>query len=185
MPTPKLTGGLIYHAFDTKTGRAYVGQTWMTLEQRMKEHLRGKRRGYFANALRARPNDFVWTIIAKVSTQQDLDAAEDSFILEFRTLKPDGFNIRRGGSCGRHSEETKQKISQTLAGTKASEAHRRAISTGLKGHVSWWKGKKLSLEHSGKISKSRMGYSHPQSLESRKKIAESMRRFRATNRRNP
>lgn len=155
MPKETQSNGLVYHVFDTKTGRAYIGQTWMSLEDRKKNHLKNGRRGYFVNALRARPSDFVWTVLAEVTTQRDLDVAEDHFIVEFDTLKPNGYNLKRGGVAGRHTEETRSKLSAIQRGKKASPEHRRAISEGLQGHTSWWKGKKLSPEHRAKISASR------------------------------
>lgn len=110
---------VIYHAFDTSNGKAYVGQTW-EWPYRKKQHLKGN--SYFDRALRKRPQTFVWTIlVSDLENQQELDRAEDAFILEFKTIHPLGYNIRRGGSRGKMHEDSKEKCRKANIGRHAGD----------------------------------------------------------------
>lgn len=60
----------------------------------------------------------------------------------FKTLSPFGYNLKEGGRGGRHSGETREKMSQSrkgeknhMFGKKASEETREKLSAGHKGNV--------------------------------------------------
>jgi hypothetical protein len=74
---------------------------------------------------------------------------EIQYIEKYKSLVPNGYNLRRGGNSGRHHAETKQKISDTLKmryqnglvpprnqlGIPHSEITKKKISESLKGRI--------------------------------------------------
>ena len=44
----------------------------------------------------------------------DLDKYECYYMNKYNSIVPNGYNLRQGGNSGRHNEETKKKISETL-----------------------------------------------------------------------
>lgn len=56
-----------------------------------------------------------------------------------------------------HTEETKQYFRTLFTGQKLSDEHRQKISQGLKGKVTWNKGKPASDEHKKNVSNSLIG----------------------------
>lgn len=58
---------------------------------------------------------FQYKVLVQVSCQTVADYMEDYYIELYNSRDPEiGYNIKTGGSVGRHSEETKAKISATL-----------------------------------------------------------------------
>jgi ribosomal protein L39E len=53
---------------------------------------------------------------------------EEKFILEYGTLKPNGLNLKPGGSSSPHIQETKEKISSALKGCEVSVERRTKLS---------------------------------------------------------
>ncbi len=104
--------GFIYHAFDTSNGKAYVGQVGAfgkILEDRKDEHLRSKANRPFSNALRARPEAFVWTVLtSELMSQQELDEAEVYWGMFFNTLVSGGYNLKLGQGHTVWSEEERE-----------------------------------------------------------------------------
>lgn len=94
----------IYRATDTRNGRAYIGQTRLTLAERKGQHTAQARlgsRSAFHKALRKAPEAFVWEVIDRAATQADLDRLESAHILGHRSLLTDhGYNQRTGGRDG-------------------------------------------------------------------------------------
>lgn len=89
--------------------------------------------------------------------QSVLDLKEDSWIRHLNSID-NGYNIRNGGSRGRHTDETKRllshrnisaesrkRMSESATGKIISDETRRKISTTLQG-------RKFSAEHRRKIS---------------------------------
>jgi group I intron endonuclease len=97
-------------------------------------------------------------------TQAELDAKESDFILQLDTMSPNGYNLKKGGSGGKlsdesrlkmsnshkgkaHSIETKVKIAISAQGNNnslgraLSEKTRILIGCGNLGEKSYWHGK--------------------------------------------
>ena len=126
--------GLIYHAFDTSNGKAYVGQSWGALEKRKVEHLKNKSTtSLLANALRKRPNDFVWTVLTTAGTQEELNQAEIYFGELFNCLVPDGYCLKLGMGRGRVSEETRGRMRAVQQ--KRTLETRAKLSVSLQGNT--------------------------------------------------
>lgn len=85
------------------------------------------------------------TYMKKSTRNKKLDELETEMIKKYNTVE-NGFNTSYGrGMKGlHHTEESRQKISQALSGVKKTDAHRRAISKGMK--KSWRIRKKKAQE---------------------------------------
>jgi hypothetical protein len=70
---------------------------------------------------------FTITILLEIN-DKFLDHYEEMFIQMYKTYVPYGHNIKLGGSSGKHNEETKKKISQTLKGKDVSVERRLKLS---------------------------------------------------------
>jgi len=138
--------GIIYKATLKLDGRIYIGQTTKQLKKRISEHKNASKKpkfDHFHNAIKKYGFDnFEWEIIEECYSKEELNLEEDKFINLFGTRKPEkGFNLKSGGNFGKHSEETKQIISEGKKGHK----------NGMYGKTSWNKGKKLSEQHKNNI----------------------------------
>lgn len=109
--------GYIYKIVNNINGMTYVGQTTTSLEKRWKEHLSlSSNCRYLKSALNKYGIDnFIFTLIC-ICFDSDLNRFEVKYIESLNTIVPNGYNIRNGGKNGKHSEETKIKISNTLRG---------------------------------------------------------------------
>lgn len=145
----------VYCHVNKVNGKRYIGQT----HHQDNPNLRWKNgkgyagRNHFWHAIQKYGWDnFEHYIIQDNLTKEEADELEDLNIIAFNTTDVNyGYNIRNGGSHGRLSEETKQKISDNLKGKYCGENHpffgkqhtvesRKKMSKALKG-------KKLSAEH--------------------------------------
>lgn len=142
--TGKLTVYLLYNLINFKT---YFGQTWMRLEDRMgKNGINYNNSPYLYNAIQKYgPENFVYFKMQICGDQETGDNFEKNYIKQYNTQNPNiGYNIKEGGSAGKHSPETIEKMRQS------------AIET------SYWRGKNLPQETKDKISatKLEMEYHH-------------------------
>jgi len=108
---------IVYLATNKITGKQYVGQTKMMLEKRIKAHRTHARQkshhGLFHEALREYGDgNFDWQILHICSSKGDLDRKEESSINEFNTMTPNGYNTKDGALGGKHSPESKKKMSE-------------------------------------------------------------------------
>ncbi len=146
--------GSVYIIRNEIDGKQYVGQTWNTLEERWKGHCDlGPKNNCrkLKNAIKKyRFESFRTMLLCECSSQKELNDWEDFFILFFDTLGSNGYNLRRGGSHGRLSDESKMKMSEAHRGRPLFEEHRKAIAVGSIG-------KKLSMECREKIRLANLG----------------------------
>lgn len=107
----------IYLVENLETGKQYVGQTTRELHERWREHCGNSGTSVspkLKNSIKKHGKDCfcVESIWRGECTQAELDALEIDFIEKLNTLHPNGYNLTKGGSGGRHSAETKQILSQ-------------------------------------------------------------------------
>ena len=118
----------IYKITNTVTGKAYIGFTSRTLEQRSREHFNSARAGvknYFYNSIRKHGADkFKGEILfSSPDSEYCLNEMEKKYIAEHGTFGPGGYNMTSGGegTLGLvHTEETKSKMSKSKIGVPKS-----------------------------------------------------------------
>ena len=155
----KNESGVIYRATCIPTGKSYIGQT-IDFKRRKSQHERGNSsaHSHFFRAMRKYgKGSFQWDIICDTEDAEMLDALEICYIHVIGTVSPSGYNLQDGGECGRHSEETRKKISEAIKGKKRSVETRKKMSDN---NVRYWKGKSTPIR----------GKHH--TLEARKKMSE-------------
>lgn len=146
------TKGVIYRARLIKDGRVYIGQTYHYNKRILAHNKANSYCVYFARAIKKYgPKAFEWSILCELNTQDELDAAEDFFIINYYNSinSRKGFNLKGGGSPhGRMSAISRKKISKALTGIKRSKETREKMS---KSKIGVLNGRTLSAEHKQKI----------------------------------
>ena len=117
------------------------------------------------NALRKYPKESFSIEIITVCFLDIIDALEIYYIDFNKCLEPNGYNIRKGGSNGRHSELSRKRMSLSKMGEKnhnygkpRSKKAKAAISKSKRGEKHHFYGKSLSINHKKALSKSRKKY---------------------------
>lgn len=135
-------------------GKCYIGQSF-DLDRRLSNYanrvVKGQRHLYYAVKKYGWDN-FKVEILWRTKHPERyrnlnvlLDTLEIAWIKKFDSVAS-GYNLEHGGSNGRPSEETKQKISAARRGKALSEETKQKISAANRG-------KTLSEEHRRKLSK--------------------------------
>lgn len=140
----------IYMLTNTVNNKIYIGQTWRSFKKRM-----GRNGGSYEgctilyNAIKKYGVDkFEYKTLYQCDNQKEADALEEYYIKRYNSKNRNiGYNLRDGGSTGKHSEETKEKISKTLKVKIWSEeaiANRKKALYARKGekripHTNEWK----------------------------------------------
>jgi group I intron endonuclease len=110
--------GIVYCIENLENGKKYIGQTTRDLTERFREHcgnsgtsvspkLKNSIKKYGKDCFSV---DVLWE--AGECNQDELDSKEIELIEELNTLHPNGYNLTKGGSGGRHSDETKKLLSK-------------------------------------------------------------------------
>ena len=107
--------GYIYKITNKVDGKIYVGQTIQVLEDRWRQHKKiGSNCRYLKRAFNKYGIDnFEFNIIC-ICFDEDLDKYEIQYMEKYNSMVPNGYNLRKGGNSGKHHEETKRKISESL-----------------------------------------------------------------------
>lgn len=111
---------IIYKIQNKIDGKIYIGRTKRGLKRRLKEHI-NKRSScrYLKNAINKYGFDsFDFDIIGCANNEDDLCKLEKEFILQYKCISPNGYNLVLDTDQGRifHSE-TLQKMSNNVQGT--------------------------------------------------------------------
>ncbi len=127
----------IYSITNMINGKIYIGQSW-NIEDRFRDYKTYRSNSHLRAAFKKYGIDnFHFGIVEMCSeaiSQEELDEREDLYIvLGNRTNNAVGYNMRRGGSHGRHNEESKKLISKNQIGKKLSVKHKQAIGEGCRG----------------------------------------------------
>jgi len=150
------------------SGKSYVGQSTDIKDRHFNyRRLECKSQPKLFNAITKYGWDKVKVeMLLWASDKHNLDTAETFYIKHFDCIS-NGYNCKEGGSNGKHSEETKKKMSEANTGKKQTTETKdkirktlsgrpRSIETRLKISLSK-KGKPFSNEHRDNISKAQVG----------------------------
>jgi group I intron endonuclease len=108
--------GYIYSITHRESGKVYVGQTVQNVAYRWTQHCR---QGFCVLLYRAiqkhGPKAFDVVTLDTAPDKETLDAKEVFWITKLQsTDRQKGYNLMTGGSFGKHSEESRQKMSQKV-----------------------------------------------------------------------
>lgn len=162
--------GAIYRVTHLSSGRVYIGQTTESVSKRWRNH---QRQGYCVLLHRAikkyGAEDFAVETVATADSAEQLNAFEIFWIgVHQSTNRDHGFNLREGGGSGKHSEESRQKMSEKVRLAYAKPETRERLSAALKG-------KKHSPERAAKVSAALTG--KKASEETRRKLSEAKKKL--------
>lgn len=128
--------GFIYLAVNRVNGKAYVGQTKRSWQQRIMEHfydigrIDGPSTLLGAAILADGVSSFDFAVLERCA-EGTLTEREKHWIAIFGCVGPNGYNIGAGGAGwlgGHHTAEAKGKISSRFLGKAKSEEHRKKLS---------------------------------------------------------
>lgn len=170
--------GLIYKATDLLNNKIYIGQTTLSLRDRVNRHFKHARNGSsfnFSCVIRSYDlkDVFVWEIIDLCKSKDELNEKEVYWISKLDSMNPEiGYNKYRGGSFSNNnniwnnlSEERKNRIRDRMReastgvnnpfyGRSHTEETRRILSERKKGRVMPEDVKrKISIANKGKNRK--------------------------------
>lgn len=180
---------IIYKLINKINGKMYIGQTWYELSIRSNAGNGYKGCTLLWNAIKKYGwQNFRYEFITFCGTQEISNYLENFFIEKYKSNnRKYGYNLRNGGSHGKHSEETKEKMSLAKKGKPSpkkgklgkipSLETRQKLAIALKGNknslgkkTTETTKKKLSIAMKGK--KNRLGVKS--SEETKQKISKSL-----------
>jgi group I intron endonuclease len=108
----------VYKITNNLDGKAYIGQTVNSLNERFRTHCAAYSKGKCPklwNAIQKHGKDnfkmeLLWSVPG--CSTDELDAKEVEMIRHHNTLDPTGYNIMEGGHASRHHPESRKKISE-------------------------------------------------------------------------
>lgn len=175
---------LIYKITNILNGKVYIGQTWNPLHVRFRRH--SNKASHFSritNSIKKHGKEnFTIEAICITNTQPIANYWESFFINRYKSMdRAVGYNGKEGGSNGKHSEETKLKLSLINKGKVLTEECKRKLSEAKKGlKLSEATRLKIKEANTGKVrsEQSRQNYTNARtgthlSDETKKKISDS------------
>lgn len=158
----------VYVHVNRENGKRYVGITSQKPQDRWLNGRGYQSNNYFNNAIQKYGWDAFDHIIVKSNlSKSEAEQMEIELIAKYDSSNREfGYNIQLGGSAaGKHSEETKRKISQSHIGIGHSDETKKKLS-------SMFKGRKIPSDWRAKITASQTGLKR--SPETGKRISEKV-----------
>ncbi len=184
----------IYKIWINNSSYMYIGQS-IGLGQRNRSHIWDLKRGLHNNSkLQNAYNKYGGAYhfeVVELCSEEHLNEREVYYIKKHNSLSPGGYNLREGGDGGRHTEETKDKISAAKKGKKHTEETKDKMSAAKKGNKNAL-GSKRSEETKDRMSaamkgrkgnKSFLGRKHTEEAKANMSAAQKRRRKRESQRR--
>lgn len=168
---------IIYLVTNIINNKQYVGQTIQTIEKRWRCH-QTKGHALFCAIKKYGVHNFTIEQLDIANNIEELNIKEQEWIRKLNSVAPNGYNLRLGGdSGGRHSNETKEKISKAGMGRVVSEKTKLLKREQMSGEKNPMFGKtpNLGKHHSEetKLKISTSGKGKKRSEETCKRIGES------------
>lgn len=107
----------IYLLTNVANGKIYIGQTWEhPVEKRMGNGNQYSNSPYLYAAIKKYGiENFRYAVLAECDSQEQADQSEIENIIAYNSRDPKiGYNLKEGGSAGKHAEETKLKIAESM-----------------------------------------------------------------------
>lgn len=131
----------VVYKVDFPNGKSYIGITTYNLNYRKREHFYKVRRGssnYFHNALKKYWKHNKWYVIDSTDCKEKLKNLEKSYIKEFDTMYPKGYNLTSGGDGFPdliYTEEYRKKLSDAHTGYVMPQSQKDNIGKGNKNKI--------------------------------------------------
>lgn len=170
---------LIYSITNNINGKAYIGQTVKSLEERWYNHrksARGRSRLPIHCAIRKYgEQNFNITIVSDACSREQLDAMETYFIARYNTITPNGYNRTIGGAGfnGNHTESSRARMRESHLGKVLPPEQREKIR---KAAIVLWQDFEFRKKNKGKLG-------HKASSESRSRLSASIKKHWETRKR--
>lgn len=168
--------GWIYQIKNIVNDKVYIGQTSQhNVAARWMNHIKSINSGMDSYLIRAFKchglENFAFSVIAEVPDDH-LDEAEIDAISNNKSLSPNGYNIREGGSRGKHSQESIEKIRESHIGKTHTDETKEKLR-----HLNL--GKKHTQESKDKTRQAMSG--KPKPLEAIEKSAKARTGLKRSN----
>lgn len=147
---------VVYKLTNKTNGKAYIGQTRVSLETRLRQHMRSN--SYCLALARALKKhglaSFQVEVLRECLSLEELNEYEALLMKKHKTLAPNGYNLMIPGSVRILSEETRKKLSNAGKGRVFDEPTRRKISISNSG-------RQVSVQSRLKMSIAKLGSASP------------------------
>jgi group I intron endonuclease len=172
--------GYIYRIINKITNQNYIGQTTQDLYKRWRQHKQKKSNcRYLKSAFNKYGiENFDFKLIC-IGFDDNLNDLEIYYIKKYNCIVPNGYNLLSGGNNGgKHNEETKKKISETLKKRPKSIYHKPQLgkphTEEVKNKISnALKGRKIRIETKEKRLSTILKYDKNKRDEINNKISNS------------
>ena len=165
--------GLIYVATHKQSGRQYVGQTILKLEQRKYCHIYAAKKkasiDFHKALLELGADSFEWSVLEAEVPRKQLTEKEESWIQKLNTINT-GFNRDRRGNRQAWPKERIKRRSDTVKGSIRSPEARKNMSEAAKKRG-------MSEEHKKRMTEGRRNSSYVATEEHKRKLSESTTRI--------
>jgi len=124
---------MIYKVTNKINGKIYIGQTVTSLKYRWKLHKTASRNNRSNSALHSSISkhghiNFIIEPICSCFSEEELNLKEIYFIDTLNSLVPNGYNLKSGGANGKHTIESKEKMSVIQKQLFAQPEHKAKIT---------------------------------------------------------
>lgn len=153
------------------SGRSYIGQTIQPIEERFGQHQRPNSECVLiSHAIQK----YGWENMTKEWYEvpdEYLNEHEELMVEVLGTLAPGGYNLRKGGGCGKMSDIVKEKMSESHRGKTHPEEVKQKMSDAKIGDKNPFYGMSHTPDSKQKMSESHKGKILPE--EVKQKISEA------------
>ena len=144
----------IYLLINSVNNKVYIGQTWSSLHIRMGRNGSNYKNSFYLYAAIKKYgiDNFHYQVLGQCNSQSVADYLETHYIQQYNSRDSEmGYNLKQGGSAGKHLLATKIKISNTLKNRAIAWTPEMAASR-IKAISNYWLGKKR-IPHNEKWKK--------------------------------